>query len=261
VLPEPSFTEVNGLRRALGDSALERIMPHLTLVPPVNVRVDDVGRALAVLRAAAAGSSPFTLVLGPVATFAPVNPVVYLSVTGSPPDGLQALHRLRDAVFAAPLERSLTFDFLPHVTLSTESSPDRTVGAVVALSDYRVEMPVDSVCLLQEVRAPDRRWIVMADAWLGPPAIVGRGGLEVELWSSSVADPEAVTLLGEPAPGLPAGALPLAVTARRGPALLGVATGWQRDGEAVVHQLAVMDDEPVDIERHLLAAFHARVGA
>src|SRR5687767_10146098 len=42
--------EVDGLRRALGDGALGRIPPHLTLVPPVNVRDDRMADALAVLR-------------------------------------------------------------------------------------------------------------------------------------------------------------------------------------------------------------------
>ena len=31
------------LRRALGDGMLERVAPHITLIPPVNVRDDDLG--------------------------------------------------------------------------------------------------------------------------------------------------------------------------------------------------------------------------
>ena len=44
--------EVDGLRRALGAAALERIAPHLTLVPPVNVHEEDLAEALAVVRSA-----------------------------------------------------------------------------------------------------------------------------------------------------------------------------------------------------------------
>lgn len=47
--------EVNGLRRALGDGALGRIPPHITLVPPVNVGEDRLPAALALLRSTEVG--------------------------------------------------------------------------------------------------------------------------------------------------------------------------------------------------------------
>jgi 2'-5' RNA ligase len=80
LVPPPWAAEIDGLRRALGDGALGRIAPHLTLVPPVNVREEDVPAALAVLRSAAAEVDGPSLVvrLGPAATFSPENPVVYL---------------------------------------------------------------------------------------------------------------------------------------------------------------------------------------
>src|SRR3954469_23264641 len=111
LVPEPFVREIDGLRRALGEN-LERVAPHLTLVPPVNVRVDDLGSALAVLRKAAALVDPITVTLGPPVTFHPVNPVVYLEVGGD----VDAVHRVRSAVFAAPLSRSMTHGFVPHVT-------------------------------------------------------------------------------------------------------------------------------------------------
>ncbi len=47
LIPAPLDREIDGLRRAVGDGALGRIPPHLTLVPPVNVREDRLGEALA----------------------------------------------------------------------------------------------------------------------------------------------------------------------------------------------------------------------
>jgi hypothetical protein len=38
LVPEPFAREIDGLRRALDDD-IDRVPPHLTLVPPVNVRV------------------------------------------------------------------------------------------------------------------------------------------------------------------------------------------------------------------------------
>ncbi|MBV9661015.1 MAG: 2'-5' RNA ligase family protein, partial [Acidimicrobiales bacterium] len=81
LLDGPPAHELDGLRRALGDPALGRIPPHVTLVPPVNVRAAELPVALAVIRAAAARQSgPLDLTIGSVATFLPANPVVYLSV-------------------------------------------------------------------------------------------------------------------------------------------------------------------------------------
>src|SRR5687768_1707749 len=105
LIPPPLDREIDGLRRACGDGSLGRIPPHLTLVPPVNVREDAVDRALAVLRAAAASLGGLTLSLGPAATFHPHTPVLYLAVGGD----LERLARLRDEVFVAPLARRLTW--------------------------------------------------------------------------------------------------------------------------------------------------------
>ena len=64
LLDPPVATEVDGLRRALGDGALGRIAPHITLGPPVNVADRDLAGALAVVREAASATSPLRLKLG-----------------------------------------------------------------------------------------------------------------------------------------------------------------------------------------------------
>ena len=94
LVPEPAATEIDGLRRALGDGGLANVVPHITLIPPVNVAVDKVPEVLAAIRAAAAAATPLTLQLGPPETFSPASPVVYLAVSG-PEAG--ALHALRAA--------------------------------------------------------------------------------------------------------------------------------------------------------------------
>lgn len=166
LLPDPVAREVDGLRRALGDGALGRIPPHLTLVPPVNVREDRFADALAVLRDAAAATRPLRLALGPPATFLPVNPVVYLPVHGDHgvhgvQGDLDALHALRDRVFRDPLARPLTWPFVPHVTLADDVDPARIPPALAALADYRAECTVDRLHLLQE--GVGRTWTPVAD--------------------------------------------------------------------------------------------------
>ena len=258
LLPEPIATEVNGLRRALGDGALARIPPHITLVPPVNVRHDRLDDAFARLRASAAATRPFRVALGPAATFHPVNPVVYLAVDGE----LSALHGLRDRVFVEPLARLLTWPFVPHVTLADELHVDRIEPAVAALADYRVEVAFDRVHLLEE--GEGRTWRPIADAVFGPAAVVGRGGLPLELSFSERLDPLAAAfaedewrrLHDEIGPGR----IPVAITARRDGVLVGVAVGWGEPAAATAHLRDLMVEAGVrnqGIGSHLLAAFES----
>ena len=184
-------SEVDGLRRACGDPAFGRVPSHITLVPPVNVREDDLPAALTRLRTAAATArGSIEVTLGPPATFLPVNPVLYLSVAG--PD-LPAVHRLRETVFAYPLERKVTWPFVPHVTLADSATPERIEAALAALADYSVTVGFDRVHLLQE--GEERVGHPLADCPLGPPDLVGRGGFEVELTTSQLLDPEAAAFL------------------------------------------------------------------
>ena len=91
----------------------------MTLVPPVNVRAEDLGEAVRVLRDAANDQTgPIAVDLGPVTTFMPASPVVYLAVGG--PD-LDRLARLRQAVVAGPMLRPDHWPWVPHVTLTDDA--------------------------------------------------------------------------------------------------------------------------------------------
>ena len=224
----------------LGDGALGRIPAHLTLVPPVNVRDDRLGEALAVLRKAAVATWPFTLSLGPPATFLPDGPTVYLAAGGA------EVGVLRDRVFVDPLARSLTWPFVPHVTLADDADPDRIASALVALAGYRVEVTFSRVHLLRE--GPGRIWTPIADAGFAAPVVIGRGGLPVELSVTQAVDPDAARL----------GPAPLVVTARVEGAVAGYAEGWCRGRAAHMSRLVVADDaRHLGIGRHLLAAFRS----
>ena len=238
LLPPPFDREVDTLRRACDDGALGSIPSHLTLVPPVNVREDAMADALRVLRSAAASVSPFTVQLGPPATFLPDNPTLYLEVAGQ---GLDALQKLRDRVFTSPLERPLTWSFVPHVTVADEMEPERIPAAIKALAGYHATVTFERVHLLEETKtAAGRVWNPIADASFARPAVVGRGGIELELTVSADLDLEAdafsqrewdsyrVEVLG---PGA-RDEEPFAITARREGDIVGVAGGWTVGGVA-----------------------------
>lgn len=197
LLDPPVAAEVEGLRRALGDSSLGHIGPHITLVPPVNVPAGDLGQAVDVLRTAAFGQpGPLELALGPVATFWPLSPVVYLTVGGP---GLADLGRLQQAVAQGPLERPARWPWSPHVTICDDATSALISASVLALASYTAPVTLDRVVLMEETvlrqqAVPLRRWSALADACLGPPAVVGRGGLELEITEGRLAGPDVIAM-------------------------------------------------------------------
>lgn len=250
LVPQPLATQVDGVRRALGDGALGRIPAHLTLVPPVNVSERDLPSAFGVVRAAAAASPALDLRLGPVTTFQPVNPVAYLAVDG-PAASMAALSTLHDACLAGPLQRPQDHDFVPHVTVADEQSGTRLDAAVTALADFGADVTFDRVHVLAE--QPGRIWVPIAEMQLGDgPRSVGRGSLPLELAVTGRLDVEAASLLAiehEPA------GLPFAVTARRDGAVVAGAWGWTAGGRLEVADLVVASaHRGQGIGRHLVAA-------
>lgn len=261
LVPAPVAGEVDGLRRALGDGALGRIPPHVTLVPPVNVRAEDMEEALSVLRRAAAGAGPLVLELGPVATFWPESPVLYLEVGG---EGAGEVAALRRRLGQPPLRREAGRPFVPHVTVCEESAPAAIHAAVAALGGYRATVVVDRVHLLAE--GPGRLWEPLADAALGPPAVVARGGLALELAVTDRADPEAAAWATAAwaaygretyGPGWVAD-VPFAVTARRDGQVVGLARGHVQGASGGVCLLALLVVEAAarsqGVGSHLLGA-------
>lgn len=259
LVPAPLATEIDGLRRACGDPVLGRVPPHVTLVPPVNVPVDRLGDALAVLRGAAGSSAPLTLTLGPPATFWPATPVLYLTVGGDPAQ-VAGVRALRDAVFSGPLERRLTWPFEPHVTLADGLPPERLAAATGALAGFAATVTLERVHLMEERRDEQgtRVWRPLADAPLGPLTVVARGGLPLTLTATLLVDPEAAAATGVTSPLAGTGGEPLVVTGRRRDGVAGVATGWTRDGTARLTAVAVVPAaRRQGVGRHLVSAFQA----
>ena len=253
LVPQPLATQVDGLRRALGDGALGRIEPHITLVPPMNVAERDLPQVFSTVRLAAGAVAPLALRLGPVATFAPVNPVAYLRVGGEP-SVLDALDSLRASCLRGPLERTPDHEFVPHVTVANELAPLRLDDAVTALADFWADVTFDRVHVLAELSG--RVWRPIADAPLGErAATVGRGSLPLDIVTSGRPDVEAAALLSfeEGTAGTP-----FAVTAYRDAQVVGAAWGWSARGLLELADLTVaVEQRGQGIGRHVLAAVEA----
>lgn len=183
LLPEPAATEVRGLRRAVGCPSLETQPPHLTLVPPVNVRDESLDDAVAVMRrSAAAVRGPLRLTIGPATTFSPVSPTLYLAVNGD----VDGVRLLQSEIFTPPLFRRVDYDYVPHVTLHESADSLLLENGPNVLGDFSLSVAIGRVHLL--VQGDDRRWTPLADVPLGPVVVRGRGGVELHLrWTTMLA--------------------------------------------------------------------------
>jgi GNAT superfamily N-acetyltransferase len=77
------------------------------------------------------------------------------------------------------------------VTLADEMEPARIGAAVESLAGYSATVTFERVHLLEESKtAAGRVWRPIADAPFAPPAVVGRGGIELELTASAGGDEE-----------------------------------------------------------------------
>ena len=162
LIPRNLAPEIDGIRRALGSPDVTQVAPHITLVLPINVPEEDVDAAITLTRDVAAAEPPIDVVIGPLATFYPVTPVLYLAVSGP---GLDAITRLRDALDAGPLAQELAHPFVPHVTLNAEATDAQVAGAQAAITHFVEHVRLDTITVLEQ--DDDKVWRPIADAPLG----------------------------------------------------------------------------------------------
>lgn len=189
LVSDPWRTEIDGLRRALGDRNLTRIPPHITLVPPINVRSENLREVFDGIRRVAERTEPFSVQLGPVATFAPATPVIKLDVQG---DGRRLVEQLHEEIAVGLLHRERQWPFVPHVTLNDEAS-DELISHAVASMTYEIEASFKDVWVMRE--GEDRVWRPFMDARFEPTITVGTGGIAVAITASTLLDPDVVERL------------------------------------------------------------------
>lgn len=145
IIPHPVCAEIDVLRRALGDRQLGRIDPHITIIPPINLRDDEIVDAMHVVERAARRCSAFDVVLGPVTTFGESSPVRFLAV--SPWEPVVEVYR---AAWTGPFDREERREFHPHVTIDIDGSPTGAPDpAVDLLAGYRATAHIAEITLLE----------------------------------------------------------------------------------------------------------------
>ena len=149
------------------DPNFQRIGPHVTVLPPREVRLSRREVIDAVARVALRSQS-FPISLGAIRTFLPVMPVVFASLRAGR-DELELLHRR----FArGVLKGEEAFPYVPHLTLGQKLNSRRLLRAL-ALSRKVF------------ARAGEKRWLadrlivverLSEDLWLPHPSIALREG-------------------------------------------------------------------------------------
>lgn len=195
VLRDSAADEVNGLRRALGSSELERIPPHITLIPPFNVAGGELVDAYRLIANAGAGTVPLGLSLGGPQTFPPDHHVIYLEVGGD----LEGLQLLRERCLHHPLvpsNRRNERPFVAHVTLRSHADHSLVAHARAALAHFNRSMVVDRLTLLSfDAERPTPRWEICDEVMIGGVVVLGRGGREISVVQASMRNLEDVALL------------------------------------------------------------------
>ncbi len=144
-VPDPYGAELQLRRREFGDPLAEAIPTHITLLPPTVVAEVAMSSVEAHLRTAAERLTAFEVRLRGTGTFRPTSPVVFVRVEGGRGD----CARLEAEVRRGPLDRSLSFDYHPHVTVAHELPEENLDRAMKELTGYAADFRVTSFSLYE----------------------------------------------------------------------------------------------------------------
>ncbi|WP_435743514.1 2'-5' RNA ligase family protein [Nocardioides sp. SYSU DS0663] len=138
-IPEPWGTQLQDYRSSLGDATATMIPTHITLVPPTELREEEVPGVVEHLDAVAAGRAPYRVHLRGTGTFRPVSPVVFVSLV----EGISQCEQLAAALRRGPLAVDLSFPYHPHVTVAHHLAEERLDRAFEDLGGFDCEFVVE----------------------------------------------------------------------------------------------------------------------
>ena len=164
-IPEPWSQLFADWRAKVGDpQANSSVPPHVTLLPPTEVRVADRPAISTHLAEVARAHPPFDMHLSGTGTFAPVSAVVFVAVAR----GIGNCELIANDVRRGPLARSLSYPYHPHVTVAHDVPGDMLDLAYCGLSDLSAEFRVEHFTEFEQ--AADGAWVVACEYPLtGPP--------------------------------------------------------------------------------------------
>lgn len=163
-IPDPHGDHLQRKRAEFNDPLAESIPAHVTLLGPTEVPARALADLVAHLRAVAAASPAFDMVLRGTETFRPVSDVVFVQVAR----GIAGCERLEQRIRSGPYVCEQTFPYHPHVTVAHDVPEADLDRAFDDLADYHVAFPVDAFWLFEQ--DPQGQWHAIEPfALTGPP--------------------------------------------------------------------------------------------
>lgn len=151
-VPDPEGSALQDYRVELGDPTASQIPTHITLVPPTEVRAEDLPAIVEHLAAVAGHQSSFGVRLHGTGTFRPTSPVVFVGVIA----GMAECAALAAATRSGPLAVEVDFPYHPHVTIAHHLADDLLDRAFTELAGYEAAFAVEEFWLY--VHDADRGW-------------------------------------------------------------------------------------------------------
>lgn len=156
-IPEPYTTRLTRARVEAGDPLARYVPPHITLVPPTDVRAVELDAVERHLHQVAERHAPFVVELSGTATFWPISPVVFVRLSL----GKQACATLAHDLTQGVLAQDLQFPYHPHVTIAHRIEESALSAAQHTWADFEATFPVVGFCLYEHGR--DGVWREIAD--------------------------------------------------------------------------------------------------
>jgi 2'-5' RNA ligase len=166
-IPEPYGSQLQEWRERLGDPNAERIVPHVTLLPPTPVAPETLPEIEEHLRTVAASFEPFDIRLRGSATFLPISPVVFVPLVL----GIAECEQLERAVRSGPLCRTIGYPYHPHVTVAHDLPAEALDRAYVEMSSYDASFRAWGLTLFEQ--GPDQHWRPQRDFTFGAGGLPG----------------------------------------------------------------------------------------
>lgn len=166
-IPEPHASMLHDWRRRIGDPEADKIPPHVTLLPPTEVELEQLEIIEKHLSDAATAALPFTMRLSGTGTFRPVSQVVFVQVSA----GIAECELLEGAVRRGPIVRQLEFPYHPHVTVGHDIADEQLDEAFDGLRDFVAQFGIDRFTMYAQ--DPDGSWRVCREFALTGPCADG----------------------------------------------------------------------------------------
>lgn len=160
-VPDPYGAMLREKRAGFGDPMASTVPSHVTLIPPTEVKRDELDVVHAALERASVALPPFPMRLRGTGTFRPVSPVVFVAVS----QGISYTEMLARCVRTALDSPEPAFPYHPHVTVAHNLEDAALDRAYDELSDFECQFLVSGFALYHHEEGSG--WVPQRDFVLG----------------------------------------------------------------------------------------------